>query len=178
MAYVDVRLPGFFVVHECDDTSDALSGFGQSRIRLRMFRRCRVVDELGDVRQECRAVGLIRARFSLPSVDGALCFRTQPVDDFPLFYLFAFVLAGFCIYYLPVFDFRPYHIGVNLPQAMVVPEGEEEPEYLTTFVLEKDGVKKEFTTEDYPKDTAWHFVESRTVLVKEGYVPPVHDFRL
>ena len=25
---------------------------------------------------------------------------------------------------------------------MVVPEGEEEPEYLTTFVLEKDGVKE------------------------------------
>lgn len=73
------------------------------------------------------------------------------MDDFPLFYLFAFVLAGFCIYYLPVFDFRPYHIGVNLPRAMVVPEGEEEPEYLTTFVLEKDGVKKEFTTEDYPR---------------------------
>ena len=91
---------------------------------------------------------------------------------------FAFVLAGFCIYYLPVFDFRPYHIGVNLPQAMVVPEGEEEPEYLTTFVLEKDGVKKEFTTEDYPEDTAWHFVDSRTVLVKEGYVPPVHDFSI
>lgn len=61
---------------------------------------------------------------------------------------------------------------------MVVPEGEEEPEYLTTFVLEKDGVKKEFTTEDYPEDTAWHFVESRTVLVKEGYVPPVHDFSI
>ena len=85
----------FFVVHECDDTSDALSGFGQSRIRLRMFRRCRVVDELGDVRQECRAVGLIRARFSLPSVDGALCFRTQPVDDFPLFYLFCLCSGGF-----------------------------------------------------------------------------------
>ena len=91
---------------------------------------------------------------------------------------FAFVLAGFCIYYLPVFDFRPYHIGVNLPRSMVVPEGEEEPEYLTTFVLEKDGVKKEFTTEDYPEDTAWHFVESRTVLVKEGYVPPIHDFSI
>lgn len=178
MGYVGVRLPGFFAVHECDDASDVLSGFGRSSVGLRMFRRCRVVDELGDVRQECRVVGLVCARFSLPSVDGALCFRTKPVDDFPLFYLFAFVLAGFCIYYLPVFDFRPYHIGVNLPRAMVVPEGEEEPEYLTTFVLEKDGVKKEFTTEDYPEDTAWHFVESRTVLVKEGYVPPVHDFRL
>ena len=47
------------------------------------------------VRQECCAVGLVRARFSLPSVDGALCFRTQPVDDFPLFYLFCLCSGGF-----------------------------------------------------------------------------------
>lgn len=92
--------------------------------------------------------------------------------------VFAFVLSGFCLYYLPVFDFRPYHIGANLPQGMVVPAGEEEPEYATTFVLEKDGVEREFSLEDYPEDTAWHFVDSKTVLVKEGYVPPVHDFSI
>ena len=165
----------FFAVHECDDASDVLSGFGRSCVGLRMFRRCRVVDELGDVRQECRVVGLVCARFSL--MVRFVSERNQwMISLYSIF--FAFVLAGFCIYYLPVFDFRPYHIGVNLPRAMVVPEGEEEPEYLTTFVLEKDGVKKEFTTEDYPEDTAWHFVESRTVLVKEGYVPPVHDFSI
>ncbi len=91
---------------------------------------------------------------------------------------FALFLAGYCLYYLPVFDFRPYHVGANLPDAMAVPEGEEEPEYLTTFLLERDGARKEFTAEDYPEDTAWHFVESRTVPVKEGYVPPVHDFSI
>ena len=85
----------FFAVHECDDASDVLSGFGRSCVGLRMFRRCRVVDELGDVRQECRVVGLVCARFSLPSVAGALCFRTQPVDDFPLFYLFCLCSGGF-----------------------------------------------------------------------------------
>lgn len=90
--------------------------------------------------------------------------------------LFAFVLACFCIYHLPVFDFRPYHVGADLPGAMAIPEGADEPEYQTTFLLEKDGKEKEFTAEDYPEDTAWHFVESRTVTVKEGYVPPVHDF--
>lgn len=92
--------------------------------------------------------------------------------------VFAFVLSCYCIYTLPVFDFRPYHIGANLPEQMVVPEGEAEPEYRTTFVLEKDGVEKEFSLEDYPNDTAWHFVDNRTVLVKEGYVPPIHDFSI
>ena len=89
---------------------------------------------------------------------------------------FGLILSGFCLYYLPVFDFRPYHIGANIPEGMQVPEGAEEPEYRTTFILEKNGTKKEFTVEDYPEDTAWHFVDSKTELVKEGYVPPVHDF--
>lgn len=89
---------------------------------------------------------------------------------------FAFILGGFCLYYLPVFDFRPYHIGANLPQAMEIPEGEEGPEYVTTFILEKDGRREEFTVDSYPADTAWHFVDSKTVLAEEGYVPPLHDF--
>ena len=92
--------------------------------------------------------------------------------------VFALVLACYSLYTLPVFDFRPYHIGANLPEGMVVPEGEEEPVYQTTFVLEKDGVRKEFPLEDYPEDTAWHFVDSRTVTVSEGYVPPIHDFSI
>ncbi|MCD8317364.1 MAG: triose-phosphate isomerase [Paraprevotella sp.] len=93
--------------------------------------------------------------------------------------IFGFVLAGFCIYYLPVFDFRPYHIGADIPQEMQIPKGAEEPEFVTTFVFEKDGVEKEFTVDDYPKDTAsWHFVNSKTVQVKKGYVPPIHDFSI
>ena len=90
--------------------------------------------------------------------------------------VFSLVLSGYCLYYLPVFDFRPYHVGMNLPEGMQVPEGEEGPEFVTTFILEKDGVQKEFSVDGYPEDTAWHFVDSKTVLVKEGYVPPVHDF--
>lgn len=92
--------------------------------------------------------------------------------------VFAFVLAVFCIYRLPVLDFRPYHVGADLNKGMEIPVGESEPEYATSFVLEKDGVRKEFTLEDYPEDTAWVFVDSKTVLVKEGYVPPVHDFSM
>ena len=91
---------------------------------------------------------------------------------------FAFVLAVFSLYYLPVFDFRPYHIGANLPERMIIPEGAEEPEYVTTFVLEKAGKKQEFTVENYPADTAWHLIESKTVMVKEGYQPPLNDFSI
>lgn len=92
--------------------------------------------------------------------------------------VFTFVLAAVCLYCLPVLDFRPYHIGADIRKGMEVPEGEAGPEYVTTFVLEKDGVRKEFSLDNYPEDTAWTFVENKTVLVKEGYIPPIHDFSM
>ena len=53
---------------------------------------------------------------------------------------------------------------------MEMPEGAPQDEYKYTFVYEKDGVKKEFSLEDYPaNDSSWTFVDSKTELVKKGY---------
>lgn len=90
---------------------------------------------------------------------------------------FIWILSAWCLYRLPVLDFRPYHVGANLIEGMQVPEGAEMPEYETTFLMEKNGVTKEFTLENYP-DSTWTFVDSRTVLVQAGYEPPVHDFSI
>lgn len=79
--------------------------------------------------------------------------------------------------YLQLFDFLPYKTGVNIPESMIIPEGKPVDEYETTFIYEKDGIRKEFTLENYPADdTSWVFVDQNTVLVKKGYVPPIHDF--
>jgi len=81
--------------------------------------------------------------------------------------------------HLPVFDFRPYHIGANIPQGMIVPENAEADIFETTFIYKKAGVEKEFTMENYPwEDTTWTFVDQKSVLVKKGYTPPIHDFIL
>lgn len=46
-------------------------------------------------------------------------------------------------------------------------------------MYEKDGVKKEFSLEDYPaNDSSWTFVDSKTELVKKGYQPPVAAFNI
>lgn len=79
---------------------------------------------------------------------------------------------------LPIFDFRPYKIGVNIPEAMKIPDGALLDEYETTLIYEKDGIKKEFNINNYPKDSTWNFVEQQTILVKEGYKPPIHDFTI
>ena len=94
-------------------------------------------------------------------------------------YTVVFILAvsGYSLYYLPQVDFRPYHVGADIKKGMEIPEGAEQPEFVTTFILEKDGQRKEFSLEEYP-DSTWTFIDSRTVQTKKGYVPPIHDFSI
>ena len=86
-------------------------------------------------------------------------------------------VAGWALYRLPLIDFRPYHIGADIKKSMEMPKGAKGPEYETTFIMEKNGDQKEFTLDDYP-DSTWTFVDSKSKIVKEGYVPPIHDFAI
>ena len=91
--------------------------------------------------------------------------------------VFIFVCSGLSLYYLPLFDFRPYRIGTNIPRGMEIPKDAEQPLFETTFIMEKGGQRKEFTLNDYP-DSTWKFIDSKTVQVKKGYIPPIHDFSI
>ena len=91
--------------------------------------------------------------------------------------LFILFTAGWCLYDLPLFDFRPYHVGANIQEGMEIPEGAPLPQFETTFILEKDGQRQEFTTDNYP-DSTWTFIDSKTVQTAEGYLPPIHDFSI
>ncbi len=91
--------------------------------------------------------------------------------------IYSLVTSAYCLYTLPVFDFRPYHIGANIPKGMEIPQGAEQPEFQTTFILKKNGVTKEFSLENYP-DSTWTFVDSKTVQTKPGYEPPIHDLSM
>ena len=81
--------------------------------------------------------------------------------------------------YLPLIDFLPYKSGVNIAENMKIPEGMPVDQYETTFIYEKDGIEKEFTLENYPADdTTWKFIDQKSVLVRKGYQPPIHDFSI
>ena len=97
------------------------------------------------------------------------------VFNFTVIYML--VTSTLCLYLLPFIDFRPYHIGADIRKGMEIPEGAEQPEFETTFILKKDGKTQEFTLDNYP-DSTWEFVESKTVQTKAGYEPPIHDFSL
>lgn len=91
--------------------------------------------------------------------------------------LFVFALSFYCLQYLPVLDFRPYKIGVNIKSGMEIPEGARPSVFESRFILEKNGKRQEFTLDNYP-DSTWTFVETRTLLKEKGYEPPIHDFSM
>lgn len=83
----------------------------------------------------------------------------------------------------PVIDFRPYKVGVNIPQGMQVPEGSPVDLYRNSYYyrnLKTNEVQK-FGDDDFPwQDTInWKFESmDPPVLIKQGYKPPIHDFAI
>jgi len=106
----------------------------------------------------------------------------SPVGEWIWVVLITIVITGIsihCYHHEPWFDFRPYRIGADIAQGMTVPEGMPVDEYHSTVIMEKNGVTNEFPVNDYPwDDTTWVYKDTKTVLVKKGFTPPIHDFSI
>ncbi|KAA6312555.1 Triosephosphate isomerase, partial [termite gut metagenome] len=90
---------------------------------------------------------------------------------------FIVILSIYCLLYLPILDFRPYKIGVNIRESMAIPPDAKPNVYESIFILEKDGQRKEFALDNYP-DSTWTFIDARNVLKEKGYEPPIADFSI
>ncbi len=95
------------------------------------------------------------------------------------FALYISGVAWYSLSNLPIIDFRPFKSGADIYSLVNIPEGAEMPEYETLFILEKDGKQKTFDVDSYPyDDSTWTFIESKTKIIKEGYIPPLEAFSL
>lgn len=93
-------------------------------------------------------------------------------------FIFSVGISLYCYMHLPIIDFRPYKIGTNITEGMAIPEDAEPDSFDIRLIYKKSGVEKEFNLENYPKDSTWEFVDQRSVLIKKGYEPPIHDFTI
>ena len=108
-------------------------------------------------------------------------YNIQLQNGYMMLLLFLF---GFIQYYsynhLPIFDFRPYKVGVNINEGMEIPDNAPSDVYKTEFVYRNkvSGKTKKFDESNYPwQDTInWEYASSKSILVKEGYHPPIHNF--
>lgn len=94
-------------------------------------------------------------------------------------YSLVFVLF-FCyigVNYQPYLDFRPYKIGVNIPEALNA--GEPEREFV--FVYEKEGRRQEFTLDNLPsEEEGWSFVDryEKSVETPRPDEPVIDEFTI
>ena len=75
-------------------------------------------------------------------------------------------------------DFRPYKVGVNIPEQMEddLSNGDV---YENIYIYKKDGVEEEFTEDNFPwEDSSYTFVDYTSKLIKEGEKPLIDEFHI
>lgn len=88
-------------------------------------------------------------------------------------------LSMYCYMHLPLMNFRPYKIGVHIPDKMIYPDGAPKDEYKSVLTYKKGNITKEYTLEETSNlDSTWEWVSTDNKLIKKGYVPPIHDFSI
>jgi len=98
--------------------------------------------------------------------------------------LFGYISVAYWSYnHEPVIDFRPYKVGVNIPEGMQIPEGAAVDVYRNSYLYRnrKSNEVKKFGDSDFPwQDTVnWKFESmDPPLLLKKGYKPPIHDFSI
>jgi uncharacterized membrane protein YphA (DoxX/SURF4 family)/peroxiredoxin len=83
----------------------------------------------------------------------------------------------YVLQHLPVIDFRPYKIGANITEGMTYPPNAEQPIFEYRWTFTHNGAEKVIVTNgDFPKEEGTYTVE--TIMIQEGYEPPIHDFTM
>lgn len=104
------------------------------------------------------------------------------------FFAATIALSMYCYMHLPLMDFRPYKVGTYLPEKMVIPEGfpTDEYKYIYSMHNTETGEKIDIDSKEYVENTKywdegtkWEITgTSEPILVKKGYTPPIHDFKI
>ncbi len=80
--------------------------------------------------------------------------------------------------HLPSIDFRPYKIGANIMEGMIVPEDAPKPVQEFSWKFNQNGEEKVFVTNGAYPDVEGDFIGVETKVIQEGYEPPIHDFTI
>ena len=83
----------------------------------------------------------------------------------------------YVLQHLPLVDFRPYKVGVNIKEGMAYPPDAAQPIFEYRWTFSHNGIDKVVITDgDFPKEEGNYEVE--TIMIQEGYEPTIHDFTM
>ena len=109
----------------------------------------------------------------------------KPLFNNKLLYIFPSISLILCIVivnqvlsHLPLIDFRPYKVGANIIDNMVIPEDSKKAVFRYDWLFNINGEKKVISTSGNFPDSEGTFVSVETELIEEGYEPPILDFSM
>ncbi|MDQ3190116.1 MAG: DoxX family protein [Bacteroidota bacterium] len=93
--------------------------------------------------------------------------------------------AIYCLWHLPVKDFRPYAIGKSIPAQMQLPEGAIPDIYETKLVYKNvsTGEVKEMLQQEYMESKIWEIADwewkdTKNKLIQKGDEAKIKDFKI
>lgn len=86
--------------------------------------------------------------------------------------------AYYVLMHLPVIDFRPYKVGANIIDNMIVPEDAPKAEIEYTWTFNVNGTEQQYVTGGSYPSVEGEYLKVETKVVREGYEPPIHDFSI
>lgn len=90
-----------------------------------------------------------------------------------------FAFAYYVLNHLPVIDFRPYKIGKNIREGMIIPENAPKAVYEYTWTFKVNGKEEKFVnTGAYPQVPDGEYISVDTKEIEKGYEVPIHDFSI
>ena len=109
----------------------------------------------------------------------------KPLFNNKLLYIFPSISLILCILivnqvlsHLPLIDFRPYKVGANIIDNMVIPQDSKKAVFRYDWLFNINGEKKVISTSGNFPDSEGTFVSVDTELIEEGYEPPILDFSM
>lgn len=97
------------------------------------------------------------------------------------FFFLSMYLGYYCYIHLPLIDFLPYRVGVNIYEAMQAPTVEAgETETVLIYRNIHTGQEREFALDDpeWQDETEWEWVDTRTTTEEPNIRPLISEFAL
>ncbi len=98
------------------------------------------------------------------------------------FFFISMGIGLYCYRHLPLIDFLPYRVGVNLPQAIESAKrsGVGDVETILVYQNIRTGKIREFGIDDeqWHDETKWRWLETRTITEEPTILPLISEFSL